>query len=256
MNDQKSFELESLENIKRLGADKSLHDLSNVWINKTNPYKYAYNWRSLGLPIIQFPQDIVITQEIIWKTKPTIIIETGIARGGSLTLAASQLALLDLSEKKTINLDHIPTRFCIGIDIDIRKHNKNAIKSHPFIKYIKLIEGSSTSSTVFDKVKSLIKRDDKVMVILDSNHTYKHVIHEINMYSELVSIENYLVVHDTGIEFVPDDLIVNRSWGKGNNPLTAVKEFLTKNDKFVIDKEVNDKLLITSSPNGYLKRIK
>jgi cephalosporin hydroxylase len=207
----------------------------------------------MGIPIIQFPADIVVTQEIIWKIKPTIIIETGVARGGSLIFNASQLALLDLCDNDQSTIDKNPRR-CIGVDIEIRNHNRAAIEDHPLAKYITLIEGSSIDLVTLNQVKSMITPKDKVMVILDSNHTFQHVMEELNMYASLVSSESYLIVHDTGIENAPESLFKNREWGVGNNPLTAVKNFLDGNTNFLIDEIISDKLLITSSPKGYLKR--
>lgn len=254
MNDLKNFERESLENIKKIGEDQSLKELSNEWILKTNPYKYAYNWRWQGLPIIQFPQDIVVTQEIIWSVKPTVIIETGIARGGSLTFAASQLALLDLSEYGKSDIEN-PRRKVIGIDIDIRPHNREVIEKHPFYNYMELIEGSSTDKSTFNLLTSHLESDDTVLVILDSNHTHDHVLKELNLYAPLVSKGSYIITHDTGIEFVPKEIFDDRNWGPGNNPLTAVHKFLENNKNFEVDHIINSKLLITSSPQGYIKRI-
>lgn len=255
MNDLKNFERESLENIKNMGKDQSLRDLSNEWILKTNPYKYAYNWRWQGLPIIQFPQDIVVTQEIIWNVKPTLIIEAGIARGGSLTFAASQLALLDITEDGKANVDEPKKRRCIGIDIDIRPHNRKVLEEHPLFSYMELIEGSSTAQEIVDKVAARIRPDDVILVILDSNHTHDHVLKELNLYSPFVSKGSYIIVHDTGIELVPKEIFDDRNWGPGNNPMTAAQEFLQANEQFEVDQLINSKLLITSSPKGYIKRI-
>lgn len=254
MKEQLKYEQESLANIERMGTDEEVKRLSQNWINKTGAHRYVYNWHWLGLPIIQLPQDIVASQELIWKVKPTLIIETGVARGGSLTFYASQLALLDLTEHGVARTDGKSKRRCLGIDIEIRPHNKEAIEKHPLASYIKLYQGSSISQQVIDFVKSEIKPDDVVMVILDSNHTYEHVKQELELYSPLVSSGSYIVVHDTGIEFAPEDSFPNRDWGIGNNPHTAVKEFVSDNQLFHLDPATNAKLLITSSPDGYIKR--
>jgi cephalosporin hydroxylase len=248
-----NFMRESLNNIKKMASDDSVQNISRAWINQTGPHRYVYNWRWMGLPIIQLPADIAATQEIIWEVKPTVIIETGIARGGSLVFNASQLALLDLCSNESVSISQSKRR-CIGIDIDIRSHNRSEIESHALAPMIILVEGSSLDSDVVGQVATMIKPEDRVLVILDSNHTYHHVKQELEHYSKLVTSGSYLIVHDTGIEYASEDLFENRDWGKGNNPLTAVKEFLTKNEKFNIDKHISDKLLITSSPEGYLKK--
>ncbi|MDC1004974.1 CmcI family methyltransferase [Opitutales bacterium] len=254
MSDLKNFDRESIENIERMSRDQTVKKVSRDWIDKTGPYKYVYNWRWLGLPIIQLPADIVAIQEIIWEVKPTVVIETGIARGGSLLLNASQLLMLSLCEegKASIKDQH---RKCIGIDIDIRKHNKEAIEKHPLSPMITLIEGSSIDDSTFDRVKKTIKPNDRTLVILDSNHTHDHVLSELLFYSPLVSVGSYIIVHDTSIEFAPDHFFEDRDWGRSNNPLTAVNTFIANNKNFEVDKKINDKLLITSSPHGYLKRV-
>ena len=198
---------------------------------------------------------MVATQEIIWTVRPTIIIETGVARGGSLIFYASQLALLNLCENGTVSIED-SERFCIGIDIDIRNHNRQAIESHPLSHMICLVEGSSTDDATLEEIKGMIDEQDRVMVILDSNHTHEHVKAELEKYAPLVSSGSYLIVHDTGIEYAPESLFGNRDWGVGNNPLTAVKEFLRENETFEIDSIQSGKLLITSSPDGWLKRVK
>ena len=189
---------------------------------------------------------------IIWEVKPTVIIETGIARGGSLVFNASQLALLDLCSNGSVSVTQSKRR-CIGIDIDIRSHNRSEIESHALAPMITLVKGSSVDGDVVRHVATMIKPEDRVLVILDSNHTCQHVKQELNYYSKLVSSGSYLIVHDTGIEFAPEEFFENRDWGKGNNPLTAVKEFLNENETFKIDRHITDKLLITSSPEGYKK---
>lgn len=255
MSDLEEFNRNSISNIKKMWSDENVKNLSQEWINQTGKHNYVYNWRWFGLPIIQLPADIVATQELIWKIEPTVIIETGVARGGSLIFNASQLAMLDLCKYGSASILDSERR-CIGIDIDIRPHNRYAIESHPLAPMVQMVEGSSTDEKTFNKVMEFIKPDDKIMVILDSNHTHAHVKEELAMYSSLVSLDSYIIVHDTGIEFSPDSSFKNRDWSIGNNPLTAVREFIDSNDNFQIDKLQSNKLLITSSPDGYLQRIR
>jgi cephalosporin hydroxylase len=238
------FEKERLENIARLGQERELRELSTRWITAVSSYKYSYNFNWLGRPIIQFPQDIIAMQEIIWAVKPDLIVETGIARGGSLIFYASMLELIGGNGQ------------AIGIDIDIRKHNRVEIEKHPMSKRITMIEGSSTSEAVANQVYALAKGKTRVLVALDSAHTCAHVLKELYLYSGLVTKGSYVVVFDTIIEDMPGDFFPDRPWGKGNNPKTAVREFLKSNDRFVVDKEIEDKLLITVAPDGYLKCIK
>lgn len=218
-------------------------DISNVlsWLTQ-NKYYYNFDW--LGLPIIQYPQDMVAVQEIIWKTKPDVIIETGVARGGSLILSASILHLLNGNGR------------VIGVDIDIRKHNRDAIEAHPLAFRIDLIQGSSTDDHILHQVQEKIKEGKRVMVILDSNHTHAHVFKELELYSPLVTAGCYCVVLDTFIEDLPDDFFPDRPWSKGNNPKTAVHEFLKLTDRFEIDTFIHKKLSITAAPDGYLKCVK
>ena len=221
--------------------------------------KYSYNFDWLGRPIIQYPQDMVAMQEIIWAVKPNLIIETGIAHGGSLIFSASILALLeycDAVEKgEVLNPVH-PKRRVIGIDIDIRAHNRKAIMEHPMSGRIDMIEGSSIAPEIIEKVHSVAKDYQRILVCLDSMHTHDHVLAELEAYAPLVSQESYCVVFDTIIEDMPECFFPNRPWDKGNNPKTAVHEFLKTHAEFEIDKEIEHKLLITVAPDGFLKRMK
>jgi cephalosporin hydroxylase len=210
----------------------------------TAQFKYSYNFTWLGRPIIQFPQDILAMQEIIWRVKPDLIIETGIAHGGSLIFYASMLELIG---------DHGQV---LGIDIDIRDHNRVEIEKHPMFKRIRMIQGSSVDGEVVRQTYQFAQRRDSVLLALDSNHTHEHVLKELELYSPLIKKGSYLVVFDTIIEDMPEDFFPDRPWGKGNNPKTAVWEFLKTNDRFVIDREIENKLLITVAPDGYLKCIK
>jgi len=238
-----AFEREKLENIQKLGLNKHLHTISKKWIADVSIYKYSYNFTWMGRPIIQFPQDILAMQEIIWQVKPDLIIETGIAHGGSLTFYASMLELLNGDGQ------------VLGIDIDIREHNRVEMEKHPMFKRIAMIQGSSTDRSVAQRVYDFAKDKKRVLVALDSNHTHDHVLRELHLYSHLVTKGSYLVVFDTIIEDMPE-ISSDRPWCKGNNPKTAVWEFLKTNDGFEIDKEIENKLLITVASGGYLKRIK
>jgi cephalosporin hydroxylase len=195
----------------------------------------------MGRPIIQYPQDMVAMQEIIWRVRPDLIIETGVAHGGSLIFYASMLELIGHGA-------------VIGIDIDIRAHNRTAIEQHPMMKRIALIEGSSIAPDIVDKARNAAN-GKRVLVVLDSNHTHEHVLAELRAYAPLVSVGSYCVVMDTIVEDMPVDAYPDRPWGRGDNPKTAVLEFLKAHPEFQIDEAVEQKLLITMAPGGYLKRI-
>jgi cephalosporin hydroxylase len=210
-------------------------------IERSGPYRYTYNFRWLGRPIIQFPQDLVALQEIVWDTKPEVVVETGIAHGGSLVFYASLLELLG------------GDREVIGIDIDVRQHNRVAIEAHPLAHRVTMVEGSAVEPAIVDRVRDLV-RGRRTMVVLDSNHTHEHVLRELELYSPMVSVGCYLVVLDTIVERMPAHLHAERPWGPGDNPMTALDAFLATTDAFTIDREYDDKLLFTVAPRGYLKR--
>ena len=237
------FDKRNQKFVNSMNKNKSLLKKSKDWIDNVFDYEYVYHFRWLGMPIIQFPQDMVALQELIWKIKPDFIIESGIARGGSLIFHASILEFLKHGK-------------VIGIDIDIREHNRKEIEKHPLFKRIKLIEGSSIDDSVIDKIKKIIKDKKKIMVLLDSHHTEQHVLEELKKYSSFVNSDSYIIVFDTVIEDLTKHHSTNRPWGKGNNPRTAVSKFLKNNKRFKIDKQIQKKLLITSCPDGYLKCIK
>jgi cephalosporin hydroxylase len=219
------------------------------WMFVGNMRHYSYHFEWLGRPIIQYPQDIVQFQEIVWRTKPDLIIETGIAHGGSLVLSASMLALIDSTPPNR-------KRMVLGIDIDIRKHNREAIEAHPFADRIKMLEGSSIDENLVKEVRGFAKNFQSIMVCLDSNHTHDHVLRELELYAPFVSAGNYCIVWDTVVEDMPENPMPDRPWGKGNNPKTAVWEFLKTHAEFEIDKDIQNKLLITVAPDGYLRRVK
>ena len=260
MNPIKKFEEEVQHNIAQLGADPNLPKDSLDWMLKVSAIgKYTYNFRWLGRPIIQYPQDIVAMQELIWEVRPDLVIETGIAHGGSLVLSASMLAILDVAEAVELGKVFDPAksrRKVLGIDIDIREHNRVAIEAHPLVSWIHLIQGSSIAADVVRNVHEIAAGYQRVLVCLDSNHTHDHVLAELSAYAPLVSIGSYCVVFDTLIEQTPGDLSINRPWGPGDNPKTAVQEYLKTHSEFKIDKNIQNKLLITVSPDGYLKRIR
>lgn len=246
-------------NIERQGADVELNKKTWNWVLHAAKLGYTYNFQALGRPIIQFPQDMVAMQELIWACKPDLIIETGIAHGGSLIMSASMLALLDYCdavESKTVLDPSKPKRKVIGIDIDIRPHNREAIEVHPLANRIEMVVGSAIDESVISQVKVRAADFERVMVCLDSNHTHEHVLAELVAYAPLVSVGSYCVVFDTAIEDAPDDFFPDRSWGPGNNPKTAVREYLKTNPQFSIDKAIDNKLLISVAPDGYLKRVR
>lgn len=245
MNPIEEFQQQVANNITGLKTDADLQALSRIWVREIAAYQYAYNFSWMGRPIIQFPQDMMALQEIVWNAKPDLIIETGIAHGGSLIYSASLLEMMGGDGK------------VLGIDIDIREHNRKEIEAHPMFKRIEMIEGSSIDEDIADQVAKRAEGCKSVMVLLDSNHTHEHVLRELELYSPLVTKGNYLVVYDTLVEDMPAHLQPdNRPWGIGNNPKTAVFEFLKSNDRFEIDKELEAKILITVAPDGWLRCVK
>jgi len=236
------FEEEKKRNIAKMNKNKKLLSAAKQFMIESVKEKYSYNFTWLGRPIIQYPQDIVLIQELIWRIKPDLIIETGIAHGGSLILSASILELIGGEGE------------VVGIDIDIRKHNRNKIEQHPLFKRITMIEGSSIDNEVIKQIRRIVKIKKRPMALLDSNHTYEHVTKELELYSPFVAKGSYMVVFDTIIDEMPPATYHDRPWDKGNNPKIAVDEFLIKNKNFIRD--VPNKLLITVARDGYLKRIK
>ena len=252
------FQKEVIERISAIAGNNALCDASRDFMRSSVMTKYSYNFAWQGRPIIQYPQDIVAMQEIIWEVKPDLIIETGIAHGGSLIFSASMLAIIDLIDAINHNTEINPresNRMVLGIDIDIRSHNRQAIEEHPMSSRIKMIEGSSIEKIIISQVKDIAKNYKKILVCLDSNHTHDHVLAELEAYAPLTSVDSYCVVFDTLIEDMPENSYPERNWSVGNNPKTAVWEYLKTHPEFEIDKSIQRKLLITVSPDGYLKRI-
>jgi len=265
-----AFKKECAHNISQYSQDSQWKQLSLEWMIAGFRQKYMYNFESLGRPIIQTPVDMVATQELIWKIKPDLIIETGIAHGGSLIMSASMLALIDYCEaveSESVLDPRATRRRVLGLDIDIRAHNRDAIESHPMAHRIDMMQGSSIDPSIIAQVHEYASEYKKVLVFLDSNHTHDHVLAELEAYAPLTSVGSYCCVFDTVVEDLPEDTFPDRPWAPGNNPKTAVWEYMKRLAevgrnavdgaplKFEIDKALEDKLLITVAPDGYLKRI-
>ena len=252
------FEKEVAERIAAIPVNKQLCESATNFVNASAISKYSYNFSWQGRPIIQYPQDMVAMQELIWAIKPDLIIETGIAHGGSLIFSASMLAQLDMCEAietgKTLDPKN-SQRKVLGIDIDIRAHNRAAIEAHPMASRIQMIQGSSIAPEIIEQVRAIAANYSRVLVCLDSNHTHDHALAELQAYAPLTSKDSYCVVFDTIIEDMPADMFPDRPWGPGNNPKTAVWEYLKTHPEFEIDKSIQHKLLITVAPDGYLKRV-
>ncbi len=244
-----SFDKEVYERIDAIGHDELLKSKALAFMQASVEPKYSYNYKWMGRPVIQYPQDMIAMQEIIWEVKPDLIIETGIAHGGSLIFSASMLELIAVC-------DDVEGGEVLGIDIDIRPHNLKAIEEHPMYKRISMIEGSSIAPEVIAKVVDKAKGPKRILIFLDSNHTHDHVLAELKAYAPLTSVGSYCVVFDTLIEDMQVNAYPDRPWGKGNNPKTAVWEWLKTHPEFKIDKNIHQKLLITVAPDGYLKRIR
>jgi cephalosporin hydroxylase len=245
MNQVEEFKKERAEAKAAMKQDAELKQKSVEWMLLSDKYKYTYNFSWMGRPIIKYPQDIQIMQELIWDVKPDLIIETGIAHGGSIIFSSSMMELLGNGGK------------VIAVDIDIRKHNRDEIEKHPMFKNITMLEGSSIDENIVKKIADYAKGFKKVMVVLDSNHTHEHVLRELEMYTPLVSLNSYILLPDTFVEFFPKGYVTNRPWDVGNNPYTAMEAFLKTTTEFVKDEAITDKLLITEAlGGGYLKRVK
>ena len=230
--------------IDDMGNDPSLRNLSIEWMIKADKYKYTYNFTWMGRPIIKYPNDIIVQQELMWKLKPDLIIETGVAHGGSIIFSASMMKMMGIKGK------------VVGIDIDIREHNRKEIESHPMFDIIELYEGDSTDQQIIEQVQHHVKESKTILVILDSLHSHDHVLKELNIYSKFVSHNSYIILPDTFIEFFPKGYYSSqRPWDVGNNPYTAMQEFLKENNSFVIDQMLSSKAVITETIDGYLKKI-
>lgn len=258
MDPIKQFSDERKEIIEWLKKEDPKRQLTQAWMNYAQANKYSYQFDWLGRPIIQYPQDIVAMQELIWQVKPDLIIETGIAHGGSLIFSASMLAQIDLCEaiESGEKLDpRVSKRKVLGLDIDIRAHNKVAIEAHPMASRIQMIQGSSIAPEVVAQVKAIAANYKRILVCLDSNHTHDHVLGELEAYAPLTSVGSYCVVFDSVVEDMPKEMSFDRPWGPGNNPKTAVWKYLETHKEFEIDRSIQGKLLVTVAPDGYLKRV-
>jgi cephalosporin hydroxylase len=235
MSEYEKFKREGAAEIDAMARDSEIADATRSWMKSVNRAKYSYHFEWMGRPIIQYPQDIIATQEIIWSVKPDLIIETGIAHGGSLIFSASMLELNAISGgPKGAEV--------LGLDIDIRAHNRAAIEAHPMARRISMVEGSSVAPDVVAKVRAKAAGKSSVLA-------------ELEAYAQLTSVGSYCVVFDTVIEDLPGDSFSDRPWGKGNNAKTAVWDFLKRHPEFEIDKSIQQKLLITVAPDGYLRRV-
>lgn len=270
MNPAEKFAEDCRAEVVRQAQDVEFQALTRSWLAKANSLRYSYHFAALGRPIIQYPQDMVALQELIWNVKPDLIIETGIAHGGSLVLSASMLALLDWCEAAEAETKVDPRaskRRVVGVDIEIRPHNREAIYAHPMSALITMIEGSSIAEEVVNQVRQIATEHQSVLVFLDSNHTHEHVLAELKAYAPLVSPGSYCVVFDTVIEDLGDVEWTARDWGPGNNPKTAVWQYLQTLEsgrvsaldgaplRLEIDSTVENKIAVTVAPDGFLRRV-
>lgn len=260
MDQIREFESKNAQKLAETISDDTFLESTKKWIFDANRHEYSYRFTTLGRPIIQYPQDMIAMQEIIWEVKPDLILEFGIAHGGSLIMSAQMLATIEYCEAvKTGQIvdPKNPKGRVLGIDIDIRSHNRKAIEEHPMSNRIDMIQGSSIDQSIIDQVHTYAKNYNRILISLDSNHTHDHVLAELEAYANLTAVNSYCVVFDTLIEDLPADYKwTGRDWGKGNNPKTAVFKFLETNKDFSIDKSIDNKLLISVAPDGFLKRVK
>jgi cephalosporin hydroxylase len=239
------FEKRNREFIERMAGDQRLYDLAVEWMVRSVPHEYAYHFKWMGLPIIQHPCDMIAIQELVYQLRPQTIIETGVARGGSVIFYASLLELLGGDGR------------VIGVEVGLRPLNRRAITGHPMSRRIDLVDGSSISPAVIDQVRArTAERGGPVLVILDSDHTHDHVLQELDLYGALVTKDSYMIVLDTRIEDVPGSLYPDKPYGPGNNPKTAVLEFMKRSDRFVIDSAIDRKLIFSGAPSGYLRCVR
>ena len=253
------FEEEAKARTEAFRHDQQFQSMSRDWLEASMARQYVYNFHWLGRPIIQYPQDMAAMQDLIWRVRPDLVIETGIAHGGSLVLSASMLAMLDMCdaiEAGTTMDPKVSRRKVLGIDIDIRAHNRAAIEAHPMASRIQMVQGSSIDPGVVGQVKAVAAGYERVLVCLDSMHTHDHVLEELNAYASVVSVGSYCVVFDTFVEDMPPRFFKDRPWDVGNNPKTAVWQFLKQNDRFEIDRALESRLLYTVAPDGYLRCVR
>ena len=228
--------------------------LSDLWLKVGWDQKHLYSFTWMGRPMIQNPEDMIRMQEVIWQTKPDVIIETGIAHGGSLVFYASLLESLGKGK-------------IIGVDVEIRHHNRKALEDHELFKRICLVEGSSTCDRTVREVSKTISKKDKVLVILDSAHDYDHVLMELKLYSEFVTKESYIVVTDGSQEFLGNTPRAKKDYGdyaetwEDNNPKKASATFLKNNKIFKLVEpnfafnEGSINFRISHWPDAFLQKI-
>lgn len=243
------FQQEVKDRIAANAQDEPLGSDAAAFMRSSIAGQYSYNFSWLGRPIIQYPQDIVAMQELIWSVQPDLVIETGIAHGGSLIFSASMLEL-------NAACGGPQDAFVLGVDIDIRPHNRRAIEAHPLFRRIEMIEGSSVAPEVIAQVRAKASGNKRILVCLDSNHTHEHVLAELRAYAPLVSVGSYCVVFDTIIEDLPAAMYPDRPWRPGDNPKTAAREYLKDHPEFEVDGQVDNKLMISVARGGYLKRVR
>lgn len=264
------FNAQNAETIASYKDDAAWQKASADWLDLAFRRRYMYHFKWLDRPIIQIPSDMVAFQEVVWKVKPDLIIETGIAHGGSLVMSASFLAMIDMAEAvengTTINPKE-SKRHVLGVDIDIRDHNRAAIEQHPMANWISMIQGPSLDKDIVDQVHTFAKDYNRILVSLDSNHTHEHVMGELEAYAPLTSKGSYCVVFDTVVEDLSEDMFPDRPWSPGDNPKTAVRAYheilKTEGRKGVdgealnleLDTMIDDKLMISVAPEGFLKRV-
>ncbi len=251
------FKTEVAQRVATYSQDPSLRAAATAFMDASLAARYSYNFSWMGRPIIQYPQDIVAMQELLWQVKPDLVIETGIAHGGSLVLSASILALIEYAEAAQSGelLDPSkPRRRVVGLDIDIRSHNRVAIEAHPMASRITMIEGSSVEPSVVSQVRAISGQHRRVLVCLDSNHSHEHVVAELEAYAPLVSVGSYCVVFDTVVENMKPGSFADRPWDKGNNPMTAARSFLARHPEFSVDHQIDDRIQLSVAPEGYLLR--
>lgn len=254
------FKAEVRSRTAALADNRSLREAALAFLRESVGPKYSYNFHWLDRPIIQYPQDIVAMQELIWKLRPDLVIETGIAHGGSLVCYASMLALMDLCdaiEAGETSVDPSDSRRrVLGIDCDLRRHNRRALDAHPMRSRIEVIEGSSTDASVVERVRGIAAQAERTLVCLDSDHSHRHVLAELEAYAPLVTVGSYCVVFDTLIDDLPADAHPDRPWGPGSNPKTAAREFLDGHPEFECDRAISDRLAISAAGGGYLRRVR
>ena len=257
MHPEEQFKSERLKRLQGYAGDVAFQALSRDWLQASMQRHYVYNFDWMGRPIIQYPQDMVAMQQLVWRVRPDLIIETGIAHGGSLVLSASLLALLDISDaiEAGTTLDpRASRRKVLGVDIDIRAHNREAIESHPMASRIAMIQGSAVATDVVQQVREFAQGYQRVLVCLDSMHTHEHVLGELDAYAPLVTPGSYCVVFDTFVEDMPPKFFADRPWDVGNNPKTAVHQWLGGHPEFEIDVDMEQRLQVTVAPHGFLRR--